>query len=104
MTTTIPDVPVPVGAIAVDQWSTDGEWRHVDGTMREAESCGGDTVRIDIIGEQNRDGSTDWYLTVGGIDYTPEQVGRLIEELAAARDELECLEGSARTVPDTDNS
>jgi hypothetical protein len=33
----------------------------------------------------------------------PEQVGWLAEMLLAARDEIESLSGSARTVPDADN-
>ncbi|MCV7285342.1 hypothetical protein H7J87_08375 [Mycolicibacterium wolinskyi] len=88
------NTPTPLGAVAVDDWTPSG-WRSFKGTSRTIAADITETTefRVDIAGEQDRDGTVDRYIHVLSAVYgdaiNPAGARALAAALIDAADECE---------------
>lgn len=96
-TTVCPEVPLPAGAYTCGDWGHDSAgnamWREFQGTCRDVEVHYAERsyVRIQITGEQDRDGSIERYITMNGESLTATEARQLARTLMSAVDELDRL-------------
>lgn len=95
-TTTIPNVPIPAGAVSVQNWDRGGRlfYGAVSPTIPASGWMPAD-VRISTGGVQDGDGTYEWEICVGPLDpdnpLTAAQARQIGEALIAAADELDAL-------------
>lgn len=92
-----PVVPLPAGAFEAGDWRHDSAgnvWRHFLGTCRDVDVHCSERgyVRLQVAGDQDRDGSIERYITLNGNEsLTAAEARQLARTLIAAADELDGL-------------